>query len=216
MHTYFVIAGQGRPVPINGVPAGDYDLALRLYEPPGDGCLVSPVGTKVVRFQVSEEAAQGARLDLGDIAVQVALGPRVGDMAPDFSVRSFSGETVSLSGLRGRYVLLDFWATWCAPASPASRPWASSTTPSGPTSAWRSSASTSTTTRPRPAGSSPTASCPGFTPPSATGPTSRTSSSRATPISSVPAYILIGPDGKLVHRGSDLEEVDKILKRSLR
>ena len=35
-------------------------------------------------------------------------------------------------------------------------------------------------------------------------------------ISSVPAYILIGPDGKLVHRGSDIEEVAEVLKRLLR
>ena len=33
---------------ISGVPAGDYDLAIQLYEPPGEGCLVSPVGSRVV------------------------------------------------------------------------------------------------------------------------------------------------------------------------
>ena len=35
-------------------------------------------------------------------------------------------------------------------------------------------------------------------------------------VNSVPTYILIGPDGKLLHRGSDLEEVGEMLKRSLR
>src|SRR5262249_36648344 len=112
---YLVILDKDGRLQVSGVPAGDYDLALRLYEPPGDGCLVSPVGSRSVRFPVGEEAARGAEVDLGDIPVKVALGPRVGDTAPDLSVRAFSGETVSLSGLRGRYVLLDFWATWCAP-----------------------------------------------------------------------------------------------------
>ena len=38
-----------------------------------------------------------------------------GDLAPDFKLQDLDGETVSLSGLRGRPVLLNFWATWCPP-----------------------------------------------------------------------------------------------------
>jgi cytochrome c biogenesis protein CcmG, thiol:disulfide interchange protein DsbE len=35
--------------------------------------------------------------------------------APDFSVIDLSGQTLELSRYRGRVVLLNFWATWCAP-----------------------------------------------------------------------------------------------------
>jgi peroxiredoxin len=38
-----------------------------------------------------------------------------GDMAPDFTVQMLDGSTVKLSDLKGKVVLLNFWATWCAP-----------------------------------------------------------------------------------------------------
>ena len=38
-----------------------------------------------------------------------------GDMAPDFTVEMLDGSKVTLSALRGKVVLVGFWATWCPP-----------------------------------------------------------------------------------------------------
>jgi peroxiredoxin len=40
---------------------------------------------------------------------------RVGTVAPDFTTRDLNGEPLSLAGLRGKYVLLNFWSTTCGP-----------------------------------------------------------------------------------------------------
>ena len=39
----------------------------------------------------------------------------IGERAPDFSLPNEKGETKTLSDFEGKYVLLDFWATWCKP-----------------------------------------------------------------------------------------------------
>jgi cytochrome c biogenesis protein CcmG/thiol:disulfide interchange protein DsbE len=50
-----------------------------------------------------------------DAAGALPAAPAVGHPAPGFSLTTTSGETFKLSDLRGKPVVLNFWATWCPP-----------------------------------------------------------------------------------------------------
>jgi len=74
----------------------------------------------------------GARLSPGALTAWIAIlgllallafgllraqrGPlKVGDVAPDFTLTTFEGEQIDLKDLRGKVILVNFWASWCIP-----------------------------------------------------------------------------------------------------
>ena len=54
-------------------------------------------------------------LAMSIISFSVAAKVPVGVEAPDFTLDALSGGKVRLQDLRGRVVMINFWATWCAP-----------------------------------------------------------------------------------------------------
>jgi len=50
--------------------------------------------------------------------IYAAIHERVviaGDSAPDFTITADNGQTVSVPGFKGKLLVLNFWASWCAP-----------------------------------------------------------------------------------------------------
>lgn len=76
--------------------AGEYAVSRKVYQ------------TLLDKFGENPNLRQKIKDDLARL-------DKVGKPAPDLAVRDVKGETFRLESLRGRYVLVDFWATWCAP-----------------------------------------------------------------------------------------------------
>ncbi|MDE2856224.1 MAG: cytochrome c biogenesis protein/redoxin [Chloroflexota bacterium] len=81
--------------------------------PSEDGASAEEAGVSVSLASLAENALNS----LSDLASELgpAVGLAEGNRAPDFTIRTVDGQELSLSDLRGKLVLLNFWGTWCGP-----------------------------------------------------------------------------------------------------
>ena len=80
----------------SAVTAGEVEIARRIYQTLGE------------RFTDSAEIRDKAMRELARL-------DRVGKPIPSLEAHDLAGKPVRFATLRGKYVLVDFWATWCAP-----------------------------------------------------------------------------------------------------
>ena len=67
------------------------------------------------RILASLSLAGATILSLVILASAAITPPGAREVAPEFTLKDSSGAEVSLSDYQGKVVLLNFWATWCAP-----------------------------------------------------------------------------------------------------
>ena len=107
---------------IEDVPSGTYLLKATSREKSEDHARsLGQVVASVRREFVVPEAAGGRNdqpLNLGTVVMtkrKRLKRLKIGDAAPLFEVKTLDGRALKLSDFRGKFVLLDFWATWCGP-----------------------------------------------------------------------------------------------------
>jgi RNA polymerase sigma factor (sigma-70 family) len=99
----------------DGLPAGRYSLRIEVRTPSPDmTCGVGAVRwSGQQEFRVAESITAAAQIP--PVTLEPAPVAAAGQAAPDLRAWTFGNEEFDLAKLRGRWVLLDFWAMWCPP-----------------------------------------------------------------------------------------------------
>lgn len=81
--------------------------------------IVGAVRTPNVTKMVKADSTAPVEIILPDVQLPPGASSasrlKLGEPVPEFEMTTLTGKTVTLAGLKGKVILLDFWATWCAP-----------------------------------------------------------------------------------------------------
>lgn len=115
----FVDTHSGSPVAITALSKLNNQRDFELFKKVRSGLRETmPNSTFYTQFRESvdrmEQQANAIRMEQEEMKRLEGLLP-IGSEAPDFRQQTPDGGTIALSELRGKYVLIDFWASWCKP-----------------------------------------------------------------------------------------------------
>jgi thiol-disulfide isomerase/thioredoxin/protocatechuate 3,4-dioxygenase beta subunit len=116
--TIMVLVNDGGTFRADDVPAGEYSLWIDVQTPipgePHNYRWAASAGKQVIVPEMPG-GKSAEPLDAGVLELEAHHYLDVGQSVPEFSPATYDGKKLDLSACRGKYVLLDFWATWCGP-----------------------------------------------------------------------------------------------------
>ena len=92
-------------------------VSVALLRKPGPRIVTLHGGDRVAQAAAGarDGAAPAGTPDGRPLGVFQGGAPKAGQPAPDFALLDLNGKRVALSDLRGKAVVVNFWATWCGP-----------------------------------------------------------------------------------------------------
>jgi len=99
---------------IDNVEPGNYYIYVSLTNPERPDNYYEHIGSmnKDVVIPALTAGKADEPFDLGAMPVQIRGTQRMGRRAPAFETKTFEGKTLKLEEFKGKFVLIDFWATW--------------------------------------------------------------------------------------------------------